>query len=94
MAILGISFEKIIKPNVRILMPPIFLVIALAFLGIFVVKNGLERIYAQLNKLEDVEKTLGILQEKVDILREIQGIVLSQADINLIIWRKKKRLRL
>ena len=84
MAILGISFEKIIKPNVRILTPPIFLVIALVLLGIFVVKSGLERIYAQLNELEDVNKTLAILQEKVDVLREIQGIVLSQADISVI----------
>lgn len=84
MAILGISFERIIKPNVRILTPPILLAIVLVFLGIFVVKNGLERIYAQLNKLEEVDKTLVILQEKVDILREIQGVVLNQADISVI----------
>lgn len=84
MVILGISVENVLKPNIRIMAPPIFLAVALVICSVIVFKNGLASIYSQLKKLEDVDKTLAILQEKVDVLREIQGIVLSQADISVV----------
>ena len=84
MVILGLSVERVLKPNIRIMAPPIFLAVVLVICGVIVFKNGLAAMYSQLKKLEDVDKTLAILQEKVDILREIQGIVLSQADISVV----------
>lgn len=84
MVILGISVERVLKPNIRIMTPPIFLAVVLVICSVIVFKNGLASIYSQLKKLEDVDKTLAILQEKVDVLREIQGIVLSQADISVV----------
>lgn len=84
MVILGISVERVIKPNIRIMAPPIFMAVVLVICGVIVFKNGLASIYSNLKKLEDVDKTLAILQERVDVLREIQGIVLSQADISVV----------
>ena len=84
MEIFGISIKATIKPNLRVLVLPSMLLIILVTLTAIVFKNGITRISAQLNNLQDSKKTENILQEKVDVLRRIQGAVLNQADITAL----------
>jgi len=84
MAILGVSFEHFLKPNLRILITPLLLAIIILFLGFFIIKNGMVRITTKLEELDNLESTVITLQEKVDILREIEGIILSHADTTVI----------
>ena len=84
MTILGVSFEHFLRPNLRILITPLLLAIIILFLGIFIVKNGMERITIKLEELDNLESTVITLQEKVDILREIEGIILSHADTSVV----------
>jgi len=84
MIILGVSLEHYLKPNLRILITPLLLALIILFLGFFIVKNGMERITFKLEELENLESTVVTLQEKVDILREIEGIILSHADTTVV----------
>jgi Tfp pilus assembly protein PilO len=84
MSIFEFSFKHSLKPNLRILVIPVLMAIIIIFLGVFVVKNGMERITNKLEELDNFEATVITLQEKVNILREIEGIVLNQADITVV----------
>ena len=84
MSIFEFSFKHSLKPNLRILVIPVLMAIIIIFLGVFVIKNGMERITNKLEELDNLEATVITLQEKVDILREIEGIVLNQADITVV----------
>lgn len=82
MDIFGISVKGTIKPNIRILATPVLMALVLVFLTVFIFKNGISRMLDEIKNLEDARKTETILQEKVNILRRIEGVVLSQADIS------------
>lgn len=84
MEIFGISIKATIKPNLRVLILPSMLLAILVILTTIVFKNGITRISAQLKNLEDSKKTENILQEKVAVLRRIEGVVLNQADITAL----------
>ena len=84
MEIFGISIKATIKPNLRVLILPSMLLAILVILTTIVFKNGITRISAQFRNLEDSKKTENILQEKVNVLRRIEGVLLNQADITAL----------
>lgn len=89
MEIFGISIKATIKPNFRVLVLPAVLIVILAILTVVVFKNGVTRISAQIKSLEESKKTENVLQEKVDVLRRIEGVVLGQADITALALPEK-----
>lgn len=84
MTIFGISLKGTFATNIKVLAFPSILAISLIVLSILVFKNGVSRIYEKLDELEELDKTVSTLEEKVGILRQIEGIVLEQVDTSLV----------
>ncbi|MFV1917393.1 MAG: hypothetical protein ACC618_02865, partial [Patescibacteria group bacterium] len=89
MTIFGISIKGTLAPNIRILIVPAVVVSTMVVLVIVAFHQGFSRISSQLKELEEAKKIESVLQEKVDLLRQLEGEVLSQADISLIAMPEK-----
>lgn len=84
MEIFGLSIKATLKPNLRVLIIPSLLIVILVVLSAVVFKNGFERISGQMDSLEESKKIENILEDKVEVLRRIEGVVLNQADISAL----------
>lgn len=76
--------EKLFGPNVKVLALPVGLIVVLFVLFIYALKTGYSQISTRVNNLRDSEKQEQILEERVEILREIQDGILAQSDISII----------
>lgn len=79
-----LSIDKLLGPNLRIILFP-FLAIAALIILIFIVANtGYSRISSRLEELQGVQKDEAVLEQKLEILREIEEGILAQSDVSLI----------
>lgn len=84
MEIFGISIKGIVKPNIRVLLLPLLLISFLLIISLVVFKNGVAKISSQLKQLKDARKIESTLQEKINLLQQMGGAVLSQSDLTVI----------
>lgn len=89
MEVFGISIKGTIKPNIRVLVIPTFLIGMLIILTLVVFKNGFTRISFQLKKLKEAERTENMLKQKVDVLENLKGVVLDKAEVSVIALPEK-----
>lgn len=89
MEFFGISIKGTLRPNIRVLALPLFLISLLFILALVVFKNGFTRISSQIKELQQARVKENILQEKVDRLQQVREVVLSQADLTVVALPKK-----
>lgn len=66
----------------KILVVPFILIAVLVLLFIFVAKIGISRVNSQREKLAVAQRNETVLKQKQEVLREVQGEVLSLADLS------------
>lgn len=69
-------------PNVEVMMVPIILITVLIILSVLVVKIGISKVNSQREKLAAAQRNETIFKQKQEVLQEIQGEVLSLADLS------------
>lgn len=83
-SIFGILKERLFGPNVRVLAFPVLIIAALIILILFVVKTGYARVSLRLEDLQAAQKDEAVLEQKLEILQEIERGILAQTDVSLI----------
>jgi len=82
MAIIRKSGKSLMPPNIEVMVVPIILITVLIILSILVVKIGISKINSQREKLTVAQRDEAIFKQKQEILQEVQGEVLSLADLS------------
>lgn len=82
MAIIRKSGKSLLPPNVEVMVVPIILITVLIILSILAAKIGISKVNSQREKLAVAQKNETIFRQKQEILQEVQGEVLSLADLS------------
>jgi hypothetical protein len=77
--------RKIMNPNVKILFLPISIILVLSILIYLSVSRGYLQINQKLDELKSMQSTEGILEHKVEVLRNVQQGVLGNAETTLVV---------
>jgi len=80
----NINSKKILGPDIRILFVPVVLLVGIFFLFTFSFKFILPRITTQTQKIKEVRGRMVLLEEKIEILREIRERLLYDTDVSLV----------
>jgi hypothetical protein len=82
MAVIRKSEKNLVPPNIEVMMVPIILVTVLIILSVLAAKIGISKVNLQREKLAVAQKNETIFKQKQEILQEVQGEVLSLADLS------------
>jgi hypothetical protein len=82
MAIIRKSGKSLVPPNIEVMVVPIILITVLIILSILVAKIGISKVNSQREKLTVAQRDETIFKQKQEILQEVQGEVLSLADLS------------
>ena len=82
MAIIKKSGKNLVPPNVKVMVVPIILITVLILLSILAAKIGISKVNSQRKKLTAAQRNETIFKQKQEILQEVQGEVLSLADLS------------
>lgn len=82
MAIIRKSGKSLLPPNVEVMVVPIILITVLIILSILAAKIGISKVNSQREKLAAAQRNETIFKQKQEILQEVQGEVLSLADLS------------
>ena len=82
MAIIKKSGKSLLPPNIEVMVVPIILITVLIILSFFAAKIGISRANSQRGKLAAAQRNETIFKQKQEVLQEVQGEVLSLADLS------------
>ena len=82
MAIIKKSGKSLVPRNIEVMVIPFVLITVLIVLSILVAKIGISKVNSQREKLAVAQKDETIFKQKQEILQEVQGEVLSLADLS------------
>lgn len=82
MAIIRKSGKSLVPSNIEVMVVPIVLITVLIILSILVAKIGISKVNSQREKLTVAQRDEVIFKQKQEILQEVQGEVLSLADLS------------
>lgn len=82
--IFAITKEKLLGPNIKVLVGPAVLIVVLVVLFVYGAKAGYSQISLRLKELRGAQKEEVVLEQKLEILREIEKGILAQTDVSLI----------
>ena len=83
MAIIKKSGKSLVPPNIEVMVIPFILITVLIILSILVAKIGISKVNSQREKLTVAQRDETIFKQKQEILQEVQGEVLSLADLSV-----------
>jgi hypothetical protein len=89
MALFGISSNRFIGPNLRILAASISVFGVVALLFVFLAKTGYSRISTQFGELKSNQTQEKSLGKKVSILKQVQKGILDQTNTSLVAMPEK-----
>lgn len=76
------SGKSLVPPNMEVMVAPVILIIVLVVLFVFAAKIGISRVNSQREKLAVAQRDETIFKQKQAVLQEVQGEVLSLADLS------------
>ena len=82
--IFAVAKEKLFGPNVKALVGPAALILVLVALFVYAAKTGYSQISLRLKELRSAQKEEAVLEQKLEILREIEEGILAQTDVSLV----------
>lgn len=85
----GITLKGTIEPNVRVIALPVLGTLFLVVLTIIAIKTGIVQIANQAKDLKQARITETILESKLELLKQLGGEVLSDADVTAIALPEK-----
>lgn len=89
MEFFGLSIEGTVKPNIRILAVPVFVVVILLILALVVGQSGIRQITSKIKELGEARKVENRLEARATVLERIEGVVLGQADVSIVALPQK-----
>ncbi|MCH7641469.1 hypothetical protein IID22_04705 [Patescibacteria group bacterium] len=89
MEIFGLSIEGTVKPNIRTLAVPVFVVVVLLILAFVIGQTGIRQITSKIKELGESRKVENKLEARATVLERVEGVVLGQADVSIIALPEK-----
>ena len=77
--------KKLIPPNIRLIGPPLLLIMAIIVAAVVVFKIGISQITQQIQKIKEGKEEKNVLTQKEGILSEVQENIPQTADLVLTV---------
>jgi Tfp pilus assembly protein PilO len=84
-----ISLKSIALPDLKVVLPPLLMALALAVAFIFTVKFAVERISLQLGQISQVKSWETVLNNKLGLLKDLSGKVSSGVEVSAVALPEK-----